>query len=179
MLAGCVRRGIAGPQHDGQRFPARPGTVIGERGQRVESERLLPGRRGILFLGVGQHDRGIQIHQDRRPSGAGCAVPGQRPGAVAGCGASRADGPQRPGRVRRQGADQPGHHRVGGHRAGQLRLGAQHCDISEAVPAQRQRHDQISNHLPRVMHRPRPSPPPQPAREALAQPGDPRRLGQQ
>ena len=77
------------------------------------------------------------------------------------------------------GGDQPGDHRVGGHRPGQLRLGAQHRDIGQAVTAQRQRHGQVSDDLPGVMHRPRRPPPGQPVRQAFAQAGDPERLGQQ
>ena len=44
-----VRPGVTGPQHDGQRLPARPGAVIGERGQRMEPKRLLPGGAAFSF----------------------------------------------------------------------------------------------------------------------------------
>ena len=56
------------------------------------------------------------------PSAPGARVASQRPGPLPGRGPCVADRPQRPGRVRGQRADQPGDHRVGGHRPGQLRL---------------------------------------------------------
>ena len=52
-------------------------------------------------------------------------------------------------------ADQPGYHRIGRHRPSQIRLPAQHRDIGQAVPAQRQRGGQVRHDLARVMHRPR------------------------
>jgi hypothetical protein len=36
VLSGGVRPGVAGAQQDGQRLPACSGTVVGERGQRME-----------------------------------------------------------------------------------------------------------------------------------------------
>ena len=58
------------------------------------------------------------------------------------------------------------------------------CERSTAIsarqsPAERQRHHQVSNDLPRIMHRPRCPPPGQPRRQALTQAGDPGRFGQQ
>jgi hypothetical protein len=50
VLSRRVRPGAASTQHDGQRFAARPGAVIGERCQRMEPERLFPSRRGFLLL---------------------------------------------------------------------------------------------------------------------------------
>ena len=44
VLAGGVRSGVPGAQHDGQRLPARPGAVVGERGERVEA---------VVFFQVG------------------------------------------------------------------------------------------------------------------------------
>ena len=86
---------------------------------------------------------------------------------LTGSGAGFADRPQRPGRVRGQRADQPGDHRIGGHRPGQLRLGAQHCDIGQAVPAQRQHHHQVGEgfspgHAPPAAPATGPGPPPGP-----------------
>ena len=54
VLSRRVRSGVPGPQFDGQRFAARPGAMVGERGQGVEPERLLPRRRGQLFLQLAQ-----------------------------------------------------------------------------------------------------------------------------
>jgi hypothetical protein len=179
MLSRGVGPGVAGPQHDGQRLPARRGAVVGECGQRVKPVGLLPRRRGLLLLRVRGHERGVDVHRDQRPARARRPAPGQRPGSFAGGGPRGADRPQRPGRLRSQRADQPGHHRIGGHRAGQLRLRAQHRHIGQAVPAQRQRHHQIGEDLPRVMRRPRRPPPGQPRRQAPAQAGGPQRLQQQ
>jgi len=50
VVGGGVRPGIAGPEQDGQRFAAAVRAVVGERRQRVEAVRLLPGRGGVLLL---------------------------------------------------------------------------------------------------------------------------------
>jgi hypothetical protein len=50
VLRRGVRPGIPRAQQDGQRLPARPGAVIGERREGVEPERLLPGRGSFLLL---------------------------------------------------------------------------------------------------------------------------------
>ena len=112
------------------------------------------------------------------PSAPG-AVTGQRPGALPGSSPRGADRPQRGRRVRGQSGDQPGHHRIGGHRSGQFRLSPQHGDIGQAIPAQRQRHHQVSDDPPWVMHRPRRPPPRQPGRQAPAQAGGPGGFKQQ
>ena len=84
--------------------PAAAGAVVGERGQGVEPERLLPRRSGLFLLRVRDHDRGVDVDRDQRPVRAGRPVTGQRPGPLPGRGACLADRPQRPGRVRGQGA---------------------------------------------------------------------------
>ena len=76
-------------------------------------------------------------------------------------------------------ADQPGHHRVRRDRPGQVRLLAQHRDVGQAVPAQRDRRGQVRDDLARVVHRPRRPPPGQALRQAPAQAGHPHRLPQQ
>ena len=85
---------------------------------------------------------------------------------------------QRPGAVRREGADQPGHQRVGRDRPGEPRLLPQHRDVSQAVPAQRGRRE-VRDGLPRVVDRPRRPPPGKVARQAPGQAGHPHRLPQQ
>ena len=88
---------------------------------------------------------------------------GQRPGPLP---RGRPGGPdrlQRPRQVRRQGGDQPGHHRVGRDRPRQLRLLPQHRDVGQAVPAQRHRGGQVRDDLARVVDRPRRPPPGQPS----------------
>ena len=87
--------------------------------------------------------------------------------------------PAAPGARPRPGADQAGDHRAGGHRPSRLRLGTQHRHIGQAVPAQRQRHHQVGEDLPPVMHRPRRAPPRQARLQPPAQPAGPQRLGQQ
>ena len=121
---------------------------------------------------------------ERQPGAPGYgAKPGtcmQHAGQVVGVPTPRRpDRLHRPRRIRRQRGDQPRHHRVRRYRPGQLRLGAQHRNIRQAVPAQRQRHHQISNDLPRVMHRPARPPPLQRHHQAPVQAGRPQRLGQQ
>ena len=179
VLGRGVRSGVPGAQQDGQGLPACPIAVVGERSQRMEPIGLLPGRSGFLFLRVRQHDRRVDVHRDQRRVPAGGAVAGQRPGAHAGCRPGPADRPQRPRALRGQRADQAGDHRIRRHRPRQLRLGAQHRDISQAVPTQGECHGQVGQDLPRVVHRPRRPPPGQGAGQALAQPSDPQRLGQQ
>ena len=124
-------------------------------------------------------DRRVQVHDDRAAARAGRVVPGQRPGPLP-CGRPRGpDRPQRPRAVRREHADQPGHHRVRRHGSRELRLLTQHRDVRQAVTAQRDRRGQVRDDLPRVVHRPRRPPPGQPLRRAPGQAGDPHRLPQQ
>jgi mannose-6-phosphate isomerase-like protein (cupin superfamily) len=49
VVAGGVRPGVAGPQHDGQRLPAAV-AVVGEAGQRVEAPGLLPRGSGLFLV---------------------------------------------------------------------------------------------------------------------------------
>ena len=79
VVGGGVRPGAPRPQHDGQRLPVPVGAVVGEGGHRVEAERLLPGRRGLLLLGVGDHDGGVQVDGDQPAVRARRGVAGQRP----------------------------------------------------------------------------------------------------
>ena len=179
MVSRRVRPGASRPQHDRQRLPVPAGAVVGEGGHGMEAERLLPGRRGLLFLGVGDHDGGVQVDGDQPAVRARRRVPGQRPRPLPGRGPGGPDRLQRPRQVPGQLADQPGHHRVGRDRPGQLRLLPQHRDIGQAVPAQRDRGGQVRDDLARVMDRPRRPPPGQALRQAPAQAGDPHRLPQQ
>ena len=106
-------------------------------------------------------------------------VRGQRPGPVAGRGPGGADGLQRPRRVRGQLRDQPGDHRVRGHRPGQVRLRTQHRDIGQAVTAQGHGHGQVRDDLPRVVDGPRRLPPLQPGGQLPVQAGHAQDLGEQ
>jgi len=80
-------------------------------------------------------------------------------GPVASRGPGLRDGIQRRGRIGGQPADQPGDHRVRGHRAEQHRLSAQHARIGHAVAAKRHRDRQVSHNLARIVHRPGRPPP--------------------
>jgi hypothetical protein len=117
VLTSGARSGVAGPQHDGQCFAAGSGTVISERGQRVEPERLLPRRLRLFLFRVREHDRGVDIHRDQASVTARRVIAGQRPGSLPGCSPRGADCLQLPRRIGCQSRDQPGHHRVRGHRA--------------------------------------------------------------
>ena len=137
-LASRLSRGVGGVP----RVRGSPFRVVGmvPAGQ--------PGARACRRLR--DHDRGIDVDRDQPPVRAGRPVRGQRPGPLVGRGTGFADGPQRPGRVRAQGVDQPW-------------AGSRCRNISQAVPAQRQRYRQISNDLPgsctafAAHHRPRPA----------------------
>ena len=179
VIGGRVRPGAACPQHDREGFPVPGRAVVGEGAQRVEAEGLLPSRRGLLFLRVGDHDRGVQVDGDQPAIRAWRVLPGQRPRPLARRRTGGPDGLQRPRQVGGQRADQPGHHRVGRDRPGQLRLLPQHRDVGQAVPAQGDRGGQVRNDLARVVDRPRRPPPGKARRQAPAQAGHPHRLPQQ
>ena len=119
---------------------------------------------------MGDHDGGVQVNGDQIAVSARRRVPGQCPGPLPGRGPGGADRFQRPRQVPGQQADQPGHHRVGRDRPGQLRLLPQHGDISQAVPAQRDGDGQVRDDLPRVVHRPGRPPPGKYLRQAPASP---------
>ena len=160
VLGGGVRPGVPGPQHDGQRLPGALGAVVGERGQRVmEPERLLPGRRGLLLLRVRDHDRGVDVDRDQAAVRAGRASPASAQ--------ARSRAAARAARIARSArgasaASAPTSRETTGSEAtgpASSGCGAQHRDIGQAVPAQRQRHRQVGDDLPRVVHRPRRPPP--------------------
>jgi hypothetical protein len=162
----------------GSPFPAWP-WCSGPGGHRVISEGFLPGRGGLLLLRVRDHDGGVQVHCHQPAIRARSVLPGQRPRPLP---CRRPGGPdrlQRPRQVRRECADQPGHHRIGRHRPGQLRLLPQHRDIGQAVPAQRHRRGQVRDDLPWIVDRPRRPPPGQALRQAPPKAGHPHRLPQQ
>ena len=93
----------------------------------------------------------VQVDHDRPLTGEGQLmgphpVPSSRP--------SGTDRRYRGLRIRSQRVDEPAHGRVGGHRTEQLRLRADHREVGQAIPAQRDRHDQIQQCLAGVVHRP-------------------------
>lgn len=164
VVGGGVGPGIARAQHDGQWFTGSAGAVVGEGRHRVKAEGLLPGWCGLLFVGVGDDDGGVDVQRDQFALCAGRIMPGQGPGPLTGGGTGYADGLQRPHRVGGQSVDQPRDGGIGGHGAEQLGLSAQHRDVGQAVPAQRQSDSQISDDLAGIVDRPRRPPPLQPIR---------------
>jgi hypothetical protein len=149
--------------------------MVDERQQGVKPEAMLEVRGRALLLRMGGDQGGIQINdhrigaRDRRAVTPGC---GPRRGASpADCGDHRR-------RILTQGVDEPADRRVRGHRAEQLRLGANDRGIGQAVTAQRDRHCQIQHRLARIMHRSRRPPRTQRVRELLGQSADLGRLQQ-
>ena len=143
-----------GPEQSGDGFAGSARPVVDEPHQRVVTVGLLPGRGGILPVGVGDDQDSVQIH-DHLPTGVRCPIAGHRPGELAYFGSCGADRGQcflaRGG----EDVDQTGDRRVGGDRPEHGRLGPQHRDVGEAVPAQRDRHRKIHEYLARVMDGPR------------------------
>ena len=113
------------------------------------------------------------------PSASGASRAGQRPDTCADFGPRRADRGERLRAGGGEGVDQAGDGRVGGHRAEHGRLGPQHGDIRQAVPAQRDRQRDIQQDLARIVHRPRLAPRRQRRRYRRVQAGLADRLDQQ
>ena len=154
-----------------------PGTVIDRRAHRVEAVAALVGRFGSFLLGVGAHQRGIDVH-DHLSTGAVPGRAGQRPPPCPhprSClGAGFAD--RRDGRmvITGQGREQARHRRVRGDRPEHRRLGPDRCQISQAVTAERDRCGEIEQHLPGVMNSTRCTPRRQRHRQATLQPRNPK-----
>lgn len=70
-----------------------------------------------------------------------------------------------------KGVDEAGDRRIGGNRAEDVRLGPQHRDVREAVPAQRDRQSHVQQDLARIVHRTLLPPRRQRPRHRLIQPG--------
>ena len=179
VIGGRVRAGVARPQQERQWLARAFGAVVSEDGQRVMAVGFLPRGRGLLFLRARGHDRRVDVHGDQAAARAGRGVAGQVPGPLPGGGPCRADGLQRLGRVAGQAGDQPGDHRVRGHRPGQLWLRPQYRHVSQAVAAQRHRDRQVGDDLPRAVHGPGGPPSFQCCVQAAVQAGDPQRPGKQ
>ena len=180
VVGGGVRPGVPGPQHDGQRLAGPAGAVVGERGQRVEPERLLPGRRGLLLLRVRGHDRGVDVHRDQPAvrARARCRRPAPRP--------APAPPPARPGSPSAPAARPRPAARPAGRPPGP-RPPARTAPAQPAAPPTSARQSPPSatatarsaTIFPGIVHRPRRPPPAQPRRQLPAQARHPQRLGQQ
>ena len=81
MISSRVRTGVTGAQQDRHRFPGQPVTVVDDSTQGVETVVLLPRRRRLFLVRVGQDFRGIQV-EDQRPTDGGpcCGVAGTADG---------------------------------------------------------------------------------------------------
>ena len=73
VVGGGVGARVPGPQQTGQRLPAGHLGTVQEAQQRVEPERLLPGRRSVLLLAVRDRDRGVEVQHTARVSRSGPA----------------------------------------------------------------------------------------------------------
>ena len=61
VVGGGVRPGVPGAQHRGQELAG----VVAPHPERVEPEGPLERGRGVLLLGVRDHDRGVDVEHDR------------------------------------------------------------------------------------------------------------------
>ena len=170
--AASLALALPGPQQPGQRLTGSAGAVVDEREHRVEPEPALEGRGRVLLLRVRTDQGGVEIDHDLAllPSANGRAV---RPDPWPGLRRARHGSPRSPppGRSARASISRL---TVGirGHRPEQLGLGADHADVGQAVPTQRDRDRQIQHRLARVMDRPSRPPRRQPRRQRLRQPAD-------
>lgn len=65
-VVGCgIGPGVARTQYHGEGLPGALAAAIGERQDRVEAKRALECGRSRLLLGVGDHDRGVQVDDQR------------------------------------------------------------------------------------------------------------------
>ena len=164
VIRGGVGASVSLSEHEGKRF-TRPGSaVICEGQQRVEPEAFLKGRGREFLVRMRGDQRRVDVDDDRVID-VGAVVRG----VLAGCGPHPCPGRgtrgidrlQHPVRVSGQGIDQPRHRRVRGHRPEHRRLGTQHRDVGQAVPADRECDRQIGHDLARIMPRQRSAPPAQ------------------
>ncbi len=80
MVGGGVGAGVARPQQPSQRFARRDIGAVQEAVERVEAEGVLPGRGGVLLLGVGNDHGGVEVqHQLFGKVGRRAGPPGRRP----------------------------------------------------------------------------------------------------
>ena len=78
VVGGGVGAGVAGPQQRGHRLSGTGLAVVDERDERVMAEGLLPGRGGVLLLGVREDEHAVDVH-DHLPVGGRTVRPGQLP----------------------------------------------------------------------------------------------------
>lgn len=157
VVGGGVGAGVAGPQQGSHRLSGPGLAVVDERDERMMAEGLLPGRGGVLLLGVREDEDTVDVH-DHAAVGGRAVRPGQLPDPRAYFGSGRADRGEGLRSGCGEGVDERGDRGVGCHRAEHIGLGPQHDDVGEAVPAQSCRERDIQQDLARVVHRPRLAP---------------------
>ena len=145
VIFGGVGSGVTRPQHSRHGIPA----AIRETQQRMKPEPLLVGGgRPFLVLGVHLDQGGVDVQIGR-------FLALHEPGLFPHLGSGLADRPHQ--RAAHLGCDLLGDHpfkrRVRRHRPEDLRLGAQHLDVTAglATPGQHQRG--VHHHLPSVVNR--------------------------
>lgn len=106
---------IPGPQQAHHRFSGSAPSVVDEAHQRVVAVGLLPGRGGVLLVGVRNDEHPVQVH-DHLPAGVRRRNTGHLPGAFSDFGPGGADRRQGAFAARGECADEPRDGRVGGDR---------------------------------------------------------------
>ena len=120
-------------------------------------------------------ERGIQIDHHRARIAHRIAMPPHpAPGRRAGATQSR----DHRIRIVGEGIDEPADRGIRGHRAEHFRLSAQHRDVGQTIPAQRDRDREVQHHLARIVHRAHRPPGRQSTRKPHDQPAGHRSLQQ-
>ncbi len=150
--------------------------MIDERHHRVKPESPLKVRGRPFFFRVRPDQRGIQIDDylligSDRAAMSPHHLPRTSPRTP-----DRRDGRAS---IITKSIDEPTDRGIRSHRAEQLGLSPQQRDISQAIPAQRNRYRQIQHRLTRVVNRTRRPPRLQLSQQPLRQPADLRGLRQQ
>jgi hypothetical protein len=176
LIGGVVGGGLAWAQHRRQWFAGAAGAVVNERQQWVKTKPALEVGRSALFLRVRTDQGGVQVNHHQLIRRHRAAVPPHRGPHGRACPPDRGN---RGRRILAQGVDEPADRGIRGHRAEQLRLGAEHRGIGQTVTAECDRDRQVQHRLARIVHRACRSPWPQRTRQFHGQTADLRRLQQQ
>jgi hypothetical protein len=140
------------------------------------------GRRSLFLVRMRSHQRRVNVHDHLTTVPAACRS-GQRPppGPHRGprLGTGRPDRRQHGRNLGGEGADQPRHRRIAGHRTEDPWLGADHREVGQAVPTERDRGRHITHDLPRIVDRAPTAPWRERDRQRPLRPRQPQRLPQQ
>jgi hypothetical protein len=154
MVSRAVGSRVARPEHPGEHLAG-----LGQHPQqRVVPVGALMGRCSVFLVGLGAHDRGVEVQDRPVTVGAGAGLPRRGASVPAGAGQSAQLGrPQRPEGPLRAGARR--------HWPEQLRLTSKGFQVGEALGPIGQRHHHLRQAHARVVATPRR------IREHLAEPG--------